>query len=165
MVSDSIIQEQIEVINDKLKNSKRPLLLLGHGIRLGKALDEIKDLIETTKLPFVVSWGGFDIMSHDHPQFIGDIGVYGSRKGNFAVQNCDLLISIGSRLDTRQTGGNLKTFSRESFKVMVDIDANELGKDRGLQIDLPIICDAKRFLNLWSKSNPTPQSIVTGKRF
>ncbi len=165
MVSDSIIQEQIEVVNNKLKNSKRPLLLLGHGIRLGKALNEIKDLIENTKLPFVVSWGGFDVMPHDHPQFIGDIGVYGSRKGNFAVQNCDLLISIGSRLDTRQTGGDLKTFSRESFKVMVDVDGNEVGKDRGLQIDLPIICDAKRFLNLWISSNPSPQSIGWADRY
>ena len=158
VVSDNFIQDQITLLNEKIKNSERPLLLLGHGIRLGGALKEIKTLIEDTKLPFVVSWGGFDIMSHDHPQFIGDIGVYGSRKGNFAIQNCDLLISIGSRLDTRQTGGDLKTFSRESYKVMVDIDGNEVGKDRGLQIDLPIICDAKRFLNLWIDSSPSSQS-------
>jgi acetolactate synthase-1/2/3 large subunit len=159
VVSDDFIQDQITLLNKKIKNSERPLLLLGHGIRLGGALKEIKTLIEDTKLPFVVSWGGFDIMSHDHPQFIGDIGVYGSRKGNFAIQNCDLLISIGSRLDTRQTGGDLKTFSRESYKVMVDIDGNEVGKDRGLQIDLPVICDAKRFLNLWIDSAPSSQSI------
>ena len=157
VVSDDFIQDQIILLNEKIKNSKRPLLLLGHGIRLGGALKEVKTLVENTKLPFVVSWGGFDVMSHDHPQFIGDIGVYGSRKGNFAIQNCDLLISIGSRLDTRQTGGDLKTFSRESYKVMVDIDGNEVGKDRGLQIDLPIICDAKRFLNLWIDSAPSSQ--------
>lgn len=165
IVSDNFIQDQIIFLNEKIKNSKRPLLLLGHGIRLGGALNEIKTLIEDTKLPFVVSWGGFDIMSHDHPQFIGDIGVYGSRKGNFAIQNCDLLISIGSRLDTRQTGGDLKTFSRESYKVMVDIDGNEVGKDRGLQIDLPIICDAKRFLNLWINSNPNLQSTNWANRY
>lgn len=165
IVSDNFIQDQIIFLNEKIKNSKRPLLLLGHGIRLGGALNEIKTLIEDTKLPFVVSWGGFDIMSHDHPQFIGDIGVYGSRKGNFAIQNCDLLISIGSRLDTRQTGGDLKTFSRESYKVMVDIDGNEVGKDRGLQIDLPIICDAKRFLNLWINSNPNLQSTNWADRY
>jgi acetolactate synthase-1/2/3 large subunit len=157
IVSDKFIQDQIILLNEKIKDSKRPLLLLGHGIRLGGAIDEVKTLVENTKLPFVVSWGGFDIMSHDHPQFIGDIGVYGSRKGNFAIQNCDLLISIGSRLDTRQTGGDLKTFSRESYKVMVDIDGNEVSKDRGLQIDLPIICDAKRFLNLWIDSSPNSQ--------
>ena len=109
--------------------------------------------------------GGFDVMPHDHPQFIGDIGVYGSRKGNFAVQNCDLLISIGSRLDTRQTGGNLKTFSRDSYKVMVDIDGNEVGKDRGLKIDLPIICDAKRFLNFWITSNPKANSTEWANRY
>jgi len=157
IVSDKFIQDQIILLNEKIKDSKRPLLLLGHGIRLGGAIDEVKTLVENTKLPFVVSWGGFDVMSHDHPQFIGDIGVYGSKKGNFAIQNCDLLISIGSRLDTRQTGGDLKTFSRESYKVMVDIDGNEVSKDRGLQIDLPIICDAKRFLNLWIDSSPNSQ--------
>jgi acetolactate synthase-1/2/3 large subunit len=165
IVHDQVIQDQIKVLNNKLKNSKRPLLLIGHGVRLGKALNEIKTLVKNTKLPFVVSWGGFDIMPHNHPQFIGDIGVYGSRKGNFAIQNCDLLISIGSRLDTRQTGGNLETFSRDSYKIMVDVDGNEVGKDRGLKIDLPIICDAKRFLNLWINSTPKTNSTEWANRY
>ena len=80
-------------------------------------------------IPFVVSWGGFDTVSHYHPLFVGDIGVYGSRGGNYAIQNCDLLLSIGSRLDTRQTGGQLESFSRDSYKIMVDIDANEIFKN------------------------------------
>lgn len=139
----------ITEIQKQLDQSKRPLLLLGHGIRLADAVDEIRSLVDKLNIPFVVSWGGFDLIEHTHPNFIGTIGVYGSRGGNFAVQNCDLLISIGSRLDTRQTGGNLKTFSRNSYKVVVDIDYSELekGKGRGLDIDLAINCDALVFIN------------------
>lgn len=144
-IQPSLVNE-VSILSNKLKESKRPLLLLGQGIKLGNAQKEIKDLIEKLQIPFVVSWGGFDIIPHDHPLFVGDIGVYGSRGGNFAVQNCDLLISIGSRLDTRQTGGNLSTFSRDSYKVMVDIDANEVYKDRGIKIDLPIVSDSKWFI-------------------
>ena len=151
------IDSVLETINSKLKNSQRPLLLLGHGIRLSGAKYAVKQLVEKLNIPFVVSWGGFDLLPHDHPLFVGDIGVYGSRGGNFAIQNCDMLISIGSRLDTRQTGGNLQTFSRESYKVMVDIDYNEVYKDRGLEIDLPIVSDAKWFIENWL--NNLPQTI------
>lgn len=153
-LEDIDLDNKIQFINKKLNLSKRPLLLIGHGVRLSNSVEEINNLINKLKIPFVVSWGGFDIIPHSHPQFIGDIGVYGSRGGNFAIQNCDLLISIGSRLDTRQTGGDLKTFSRESFKVMVDIDKNEIFKGRGLNIDLPVICDAKIFINKWNDNLP-----------
>ena len=152
------LKNEINIINDKLKDSKHPLLLLGHGIRLGDAINEIKELVDKLNIPFVVSWSGFDLLPHNHPLFIGDIGVYGSRKGNFAVQNCDLLISIGSRLDTRQTGGNLKTFSRNSYKVMVDIDHDEVYKNRGINIDLPIVSDAKWFIQSWLDNLPTPNT-------
>lgn len=143
------IQSELTELNSRLSQAERPLLLIGHGVRLSNSVKEIRELVDKLGIPFVVSWGGFDIISHDHPLFVGDIGVYGSRGGNFAIQNCDLLISIGSRLDTRQTGGDLKTFSRESFKVMVDIDENEINKGRGLFIDLPIVCDAKQFICEW----------------
>jgi len=150
------ISHQLKKLNKQLETSKRPLLLIGHGVRLSNAVEEINELVNKLNIPFVVSWGGFDIISHDHPLFVGDIGVYGSRGGNFAIQNCDLLISIGSRLDTRQTGGDLTTFSRESFKVMVDIDKNEIYKGRGLKIDLPITCDAKQFITEWLENSTPP---------
>ena len=150
------INHQLKKLNKQLEISKRPLLLIGHGVRLSNAVEEINELVNKLNIPFVVSWGGFDIISHDHPLFVGDIGVYGNRGGNFAIQNCDLLISIGSRLDTRQTGGDLTTFSRESFKVMVDIDKNEIYKGRGLKIDLPITCDAKQFITEWLENSTAP---------
>jgi acetolactate synthase-1/2/3 large subunit len=146
-IVDKDLENKIKNINIKIKESKRPLLLIGHGVRLSNSMDEMLMLVNKLNIPFVVSWGGFDSVPHDHPLFIGDIGVYGSRGGNFAIQNCDLLLSIGSRLDTRQTGGDLKTFSRESYKIMVDIDENEIKKGRGLNINLPVVCDAKIFIN------------------
>jgi acetolactate synthase-1/2/3 large subunit len=146
-IIDPDLENKINHINLKIKESKRPLLLIGHGVRLSNSTSEVLNLINKLNIPFVVSWGGFDSVPHNHPLFVGDIGVYGSRGGNFAIQNCDLLLSIGSRLDTRQTGGNLKTFSRESYKIMVDIDENEIKKGRGLNIDLPVVCDAKVFIN------------------
>jgi acetolactate synthase-1/2/3 large subunit len=148
------LDAEINLLNKKITASERPLILVGHGVRLSDAQSSIKTLIEKLGIPFVVSWGGIDIISQDHPLFVGDIGVYGSRGGNFAIQNCDLLISIGSRLDTRQTGGNLETFSRESFKVMVDIDPNEVYKDRGIKIDLPIVSDANWFIESWLSKIP-----------
>ena len=141
------IDTNISQLNKLIGESKRPLFLLGNGIRLAGAIGLTKEVVEQTGIPFVVSWGGFDLLPHDHPQFVGDIGVYGSRGANFAVQNCDLLIVLGSRLDTRQTGGDLKLFSRHSKKVMVDIDRNEVFKGRGLDIDLPIIHDVNDFLD------------------
>ena len=140
------ISEELNFLRKYLKKSKRPLFLLGNGIKLSHSEDMALEMVNSIKIPFVTSWGGFDIISHDHPLFIGDIGVYGSRSGNFAIQNCDLLISIGSRLDTQQTGKDLSKFSRESYKVVVDIDPNELYKNRGLDIDMVIEGDAKLFM-------------------
>jgi acetolactate synthase-1/2/3 large subunit len=141
------LDSDIKQIQTQLDQAERPLLLLGHGIRLANAVSEIRTLVDKLNIPFVVSWGGFDLIEHTHPNFIGTIGVYGSRGGNFAIQNCDLLISIGSRLDTRQTGGNLTTFSRNSFKVVVDVDTDELRKfDNRMKIELPIECDASIFI-------------------
>jgi acetolactate synthase-1/2/3 large subunit len=151
------LKREIDQLNIKLLSSERPLILIGHGVRLSKAEKLVNILIDKLNIPFVASWGGFDVMSHEHPLFVGDIGVYGSRGGNFAIQNCDLLITLGSRLDTRQTGGNLETFSRESFKVMVDIDSNEVYKDRGIKIDLPIVSDATWFIESWLSDLPQTQ--------
>ena len=146
-VVDIDLYKKIPMLEGMLNKSKRPLILLGHGVRLSNSIDKAKKLIDRFDIPFVVSWGGFDLIDHSHERFVGDIGVYGKRGANFAVQNCDLLISIGSRLDTRQTGGDLSKFAREAKKVMVDIDFNELHKGRGLNINLPIQSDAGLFID------------------
>jgi len=147
--SEDVLKEKIEQIIGLIDSAQRPVILLGSGVRLGHAEREARECIEKIGIPVVVSWGAFDILPHNHPQFVGAIGVYGNRGANFAVQNSDLLISLGSRLDTRQTGGRVNYFARQAKKVMVDIDQNEILKGRGLVIDLPVLSDIKEFLTLF----------------
>ena len=129
-----------------ISESKQPLVLYGMGIRHSKS----EHLVKKLKLPFVTSWAAKDLFPHDDEFNNGCIGVYGSRAANFAIQNCDCLVILGSRLDTRQTGGCLQTFSTQSKKIMVDIDEHEINKliESGITIELPIVCDLNIFLSL-----------------
>src|SRR3989338_1779736 len=146
--SDETVTQKISDIIALINQAERPVLLLGGGIKIAKAEREAIDFAEALGFPIVVSWSGFDILPHDHPQYMGHLGVYGARGANFLVQNADLLISLGSRLDTRQTGGRVKTFARGAKKVMVDIDRNEIEKGRGLAIDVGVHADVRHFLEL-----------------
>lgn len=139
---DLKISEAIKLINI----AKRPMLLLGFGIHLACAEGELEDLLNVFKIPLVTTWSGFDLVPFDHKMRVGQSGIYGDRAANFAIQNCDLLVSIGARLDTRQTGGNPANYAREAKKIVVDIDAAELEKRRGLTPDIPIKSDARDFL-------------------
>jgi len=136
-------------ISEYTKNAKRPLVIFGNGVKLSNATDAAMQWIEQYNIPFVVSWGAIDMCETQHRLRVGTIGVYGDRSANFAMQNADLLIVIGSRLDTRQIGGNPKLFSRESKKIMVDIDENEIDKlcEKGVNIDLKIVDDIRCFFD------------------
>lgn len=129
-----------------IAKAKRPVILAGGGIKLSKANAELLEFVKKTGFPVVTSWSGFDLVPHSHKLLVGQFGVYGNRGANFAVQNADLVISVGSRLDTRQTGGRPDTFAREAKKIVVDIDRGELDKRRGLTPDVDICADAKLFL-------------------
>ena len=130
-------------------NSKRPVVIFGHGVKLAGAEKEAMDFIKKTQIPFLVSWGAFDICGTDHPLRIGSPGVYGDRVANYAIQNADLIISIGSRLDSRQIGGSGSMFSVHSKKIMVDVDIHEINKmpEKDVPIDLGIVSDAKNFFD------------------
>lgn len=130
---------------DKIIKSKRPVIIAGAGIKLSQAENELFQLLSMLKIPIVSSWSGIDILPYDHPLYIGQIGVYGNRAANFTVQNSDLLLSLGSRLDTRQTGGQPKTFAREAVKIVVDIDSSELNKE-WVAADIPVHANVKDFL-------------------
>lgn len=129
-----------------LTKAERPVLVSGGGVRLGQAVPEFLQLVKLTGFPIVTSWSGFDTIAYDHPQLIGAQGVYGSRSANYTVQNSDVLLTVGSRLDTRQTGGRPETYARGAKVIMVDIDKGELTKRRGLIPTLEIATDAKEFL-------------------
>ncbi|HIC44412.1 MAG TPA: thiamine pyrophosphate-binding protein, partial [Sulfurimonas sp.] len=128
-----------------LKKAKRPLLLAGHGVRLAGANDEFIKLAEQHQIPLTTSWNGDDVVNSDHDLFIGRPGAFASRGVNFAVQNADLLVSVGSRLPFMITGYNSKDFARNARIVMVDIDQSELDKSF-LKLYSKIRSDAKDFL-------------------
>jgi acetolactate synthase-1/2/3 large subunit len=127
-----------------LKQSERPLLLLGSGVRLSKSQADVLRFAESLQLPIVTAWS-HDVCDNDHPLFFGRPGTIGTRPGNFAVQACDLLIVLGSRLNIRQVSYNWSSFARHARIVMVDIDDAELSKPY-LKIDLPIHSDIKHFV-------------------
>ncbi len=133
-------------ITHLMRQARRPILIAGGGIGLAGAREEFKKFLEACKFPVVTSWSGFDTVAWNYPRHAGQFGVYGSRAGNFAVQTADLIISIGSRLDTRQTGGRPDTFAPNAKKVMIDIDRSELKKRRGYTPDIELCADAKEAL-------------------
>jgi acetolactate synthase-1/2/3 large subunit len=148
-------------------NSKRPVVIFGHGVKLAGAEREAMEFIEKTKIPFLVSWGAFDICGTDHPLRIGSPGVYGDRVANYAIQNADLIISIGSRLDSRQIGGSGPMFSVHSKKIMVDVDIHEINKmpEKGVKIDLGIVSDAKNFFERFVTRHAAGIDLPADERF
>ena len=130
-----------------LKKAKRPVLILGWGVRLGKAELHLMSLIEKLGIPVCPSWGMMDYLPTDHELKVGGFGINGSRAGNFTVQNADFILAIGARLSTRETGNSIKDFAREATMVAVDIDESELNKFSKFGKDIiPIKTDAKYFV-------------------
>ena len=129
-----------------ISNAKRPLIILGHGINLSNTKKDVEKFIKNTGIPFAPSWGTIDLFPYKNKLNAGTFGVAATRYGNFAVQNCDLLISLGCRLNTQITGSNIKSFAPNAKKIVVDIDENEFKKNNGLKIDLKINLDLKIFL-------------------
>jgi len=141
---------QINKIKFLIEKSKRPILIFGGGIRMSKAMNEVEKFLKKIDIPIVTTWSGLDTVDYKNKNYIGSIGVYGSRAANFAVQNSDLIINFGSRLDTRITGGKPSTFARSAKIVSIDIDKYELNKKRGLNIYLKINQDIKIFLSIFN---------------
>ena len=146
------LKSNIKSIFKLLQKSSRPVLLLGGGIKISKSEKVLDNILNKLSIPIVTTWSGVDLIDHNNQKYIGNVGVYGSRAANFAVQNSDLLLCLGSRLDTRITGGVPSTFARKSKVVVVDIDKNELSKKRGLKIHLKIKEDLAIFLKNFSKN-------------
>lgn len=140
----------LEQIHQMLKAAKRPLLLAGHGVRLSGAAQLFCDTVEAMGVPVVSTWNAMDLLPYEHPLYVGRPGVVALRAPNFAVQNADLLISIGCRLDNIITAYNPRDFARSARKVVVDVDANEIEK-LDMAIDLAVTSDAKAFLAALSR--------------
>ena len=137
-VSKELAREIIE----KICNAKRPILYAGNGIRIAGAFDAFMEVADGLGIPAVVGWNANDCMYDDCPWYVGRPGNMGDRPGNLAVQNSDLVFSVGSRLSIRQVGYNYKTWAREAYVIMNDIDPEELKKP-SVHVDMPVQADAK----------------------
>lgn len=134
-----------EQILNKIKEAKRPVVFAGSGIRLGRAHAEFLAVIEKLHIPVVTAWNAHDDLWDGHPLYCGRPGTLGTRGGNFVVQNSDLLLVLGCRLNIRQISYNYKEFAPDAYKIIVDIDENELKKPT-VKADLPVHADVKDVL-------------------
>ena len=143
----SIKEGDFKKLFNYIRGAQRPIIIAGWGIHLSKTKDEFISFAESLGIPIALTWGASDIIPSSHPLNVGTFGTHGKRYANFAVQNSDLIISLGSRLDTKSTGSPVNTFAREAKKIVLDIDINELSKfsNFGLNIDQLIHSDLKEF--------------------
>lgn len=148
-VYDESLTEQIL---GKIKEAKKPVVFAGSGIRLGKAYAEFLAVIEKLHIPVVTAWNAHDNLWDEHPLYCGRPGTLGTRGGNFVVQNSDLLLVLGCRLNIRQISYNYKEFAPDAYKIIVDIDENELRKPT-VKADLPVHADVKSVLQAILKAD------------
>ena len=148
--------EQTKRVLTLLSAAERPLVLAGHGVRISGAADAFRNLVETWQVPVVCTWNAIDLIPHDHPLYVGSPGVVALRAPNFAVQNCDLLIAVGCRLDNIITAYNPESFARAANKVVVDVDQAELNKP-GMQVAEKVHGDASQVINAWLSSGYSPE--------
>jgi acetolactate synthase I/II/III large subunit len=136
--------EAVTRVASLIAQARRPVILAGGGIRTGGAAAELQELVAATGIPVVATLMGLDVIPHDDPSFFGVIGSYGNRNSNMTLANCDLVLILGARLDTRQTGTRPDTFARAATRVHVDVDPHELNAK--VQVDLAIRADIRDFL-------------------
>lgn len=135
----------IDLIINKIKSAKRPVLHAGYGIRLSGGYQQFREVINKVNIPIVTYWNAVDLIEDDNPLYCGRAGNMGDRPGNWAIQNADLILAVGTRISIRQVGYNWKTWARGAEVIMVDIDRAEMKKPT-LHVEMPVWADAKDFL-------------------
>lgn len=144
-------KETIEKIIRKIKEAKRPVINAGNGIRISGGYPEFCELVEKLNIPVVTGWNSIDLIADEHPLYVGRGGIMGDRAGNFAIQNSDLVLSLGSRLSIRQVGYNFKTWAREAYTIVVDVDSEELKKPT-IHVDMPVCADVKELMGMLNEA-------------
>lgn len=152
------LNKKIEKIAKLLAESKRPVLHLGHGVKISEGEKYLRKIINKFKFPFALTWNASDLIESNHSSYIGRPGAFAERGTNFIIQNCSLYIAVGTRLPFMVTGYNAKDFARKAKKIMVDIDKIELNKSKVI-LDEKICCDAKYFLKNLLKFLPKKTNI------
>jgi acetolactate synthase-1/2/3 large subunit len=145
------LDTQVLSVLARLKDSKRPLIMAGTGIRISQSYDIFKKMVAKLSIPVVTGWNAHDVLTDDHFLYAGRPGTVGDRAGNFSVQNADFLIVLGCRLNIRQISYNWKNFASAAWVVMVDIDAAELSKPT-LKIDQAVKADLRDFISVMNRN-------------
>jgi acetolactate synthase-1/2/3 large subunit len=145
-------QLEIESLLEKWNQAKKPLMVVGNGIRLSGGIEELYKTLKQTSIPVISAVNGNDIVNSDYEHYCGRFGTHAQIGANNLLSECDFLLSVGSRLYVRQTGYNFEGFAKQAYKIHVDIDENELNKPT-LFTDLKIHSDAKEFLKILNSQN------------
>lgn len=145
LLPSKVSRETADLILSKIRAAKRPVINAGNGIRIAGAHDVFMRVAEKLGIPVITGWDSEDCIWDEHPLYTGRAGNMGDRAGNFAIQNSDLVLSVGSRLSIRQVGYNYKTWARAAFVIANDIDSEELKKP-SVHADLAVHADAKDLL-------------------
>lgn len=145
LLPGKVSRETADLILSKIRAAKRPVINAGNGIRIAGAHDVFMRVAEKLGIPVITGWDSEDCIWDEHPLYTGRAGNMGDRAGNFAIQNSDLVLSVGSRLSIRQVGYNYKTWARAAFVIVNDIDSEELKKP-SVHADLAVHADAKDLL-------------------
>ena len=145
-IAPKVEASTVDAIIEKIRNAERPVLYAGNGVRLSGGFESFEKAVRRLNIPVVTGWDNIDMMADDDELYVGRGGIMGDRAGNFAAQNADLILAVGNRLSIRQVGYNWKTWAREAFVIMVDVDAEELKKPT-LHVEMPVHADAKDFLD------------------
>ena len=145
LLPPAVDDETIKTILEKIASAKRPVFHAGYGIRLSGAYDVFRTVAEKLNIPVVTYWNAVDLIEDDSSLYCGRAGNMGDRPGNWAIQNADLILAVGTRISIRQVGYNWKTWARAAEVIMVDIDQAELKKPT-LHVEMPVWSDAKDFL-------------------
>jgi len=139
-------QSQINLVLEKWKQAKKPLMVVGNGVRLSKGIKELYSLLSKTNIPVISAVNGNDIVNNDYEHYCGRFGTHAQIGANNLLSECDFLLTVGSRLYVRQTGYNFEGFAKQAYKIHVDVDQSELDKPT-LFTDLKINSDARLFLS------------------
>lgn len=142
---DGSLPDRVTELLSLLRASERPVVVAGNGIRASGAVSEFRQAIELLNVPVLTTWLGMDLLPETHPLFAGRPGSIAPRGANFALQNSDLMLIIGARLDMALTGYAHDKLARRAVKVMVDVDEAEIRKMK-TTIQLPVVADAGDFL-------------------
>ena len=141
-----VSEETVKLVLEKIRNAERPVFYAGYGIRLSGGYEVFRSVIEKLCIPVVTYWNAVDLIEDEHHLYCGRAGNMGDRPGNWAIQNADLLLAVGTRISIRQVGYNWKSWARKAEVIMADIDPGEMKKPT-IHVDMPIWADAKDFLD------------------